>query len=431
MSWTNQLWNRPILKAKKKPVKKKRLVNFKGPDGTKVLIDQDVGEIHTKIKKDFVTWKAACKSLSLGAIGVVGKKANNSVGTPPNKEYFDTLLEHLENHVTSVASRTDQEKPLFKEQLANFERILTEDDDLIEDKEVKEIIDFTQDISSFYEGKTNPKNIPFKVPTGVSASEEGGFEADGWTKVYGHYRTPQYVEYQKKAKNKKGELKAVDDSWYGPEDGPQRPPMYQAMFSGSTKSEEKANIGSLELGILGILEKFVEEIKGAELDLVVIDFATGGGISNMEQKAEMLANFSLMRDHIKRLMKKPSTFSASGKVAYTGSPNALLDNTNNKVFNVSRKSSKFITTLGGLEEVVGHEKINKFQIRLTRPLLKLILDKVMREKGLFTAPNGKIWFTADDGGVKGVLRNWGDKIPDNLKPKKKEVKKSWVASLWS
>jgi len=147
----------------------------------------------------------------------------------------------------------------------------------------------------------------------------------------------------------------------------------------------------------------------------------------MGQKAEMLANFSLLRDYIKRLMKNPATFSANGKVAYSGSPNALLDNINNKPFNVSRKSSKFITALGGLEEVVGHEKINKFQVRLTRPLLKLILDKVMREKGLFATPdNKKIWFTADDGGVKGVLRNWGDKIPDNLKP----IKKSWVASLW-
>ena len=205
--------------------------------------------------------------------------------------------------------------------------------------------------------------------------------------------------------------------------------MYQAMFSNSSKSNGEGAL--VTTGLLGILEEFNKKIKGAELDIVIIDFATGGGISNMEQKAEMLANFSLLRDHIKRLMKKPSTFSANGKVAYSGSPNALLDNINNKVFNVSTKSSKFITALGGLEEVVGHERINKFQVRLTRPLLKLILNKVMREKGQFIAPNGKIWFTADDGGVKGVLREWGDKIPDNLKPKPKPVKKSWVASLWS
>jgi len=428
MSWTTQLWNRPILKAKKKPVKKKGLVNFKGPDGVKVLLDQDVGEIHTQVKGDFDKWKNKCNELSNADIGVVGKAANNSKGVPEGKEYFDTLLEHLENHVTGAASRLGIEKHFFKGPLAEFEKILGTPDRIITDDDVKEMAGFTEDIAVFYsgnEGKSNPKNIPFRVPTGVSPAEGGKFEADGWTTVYGHYRTPQYVEYRTKVKDSKNEIPAVDSSWYGDEGGSQKPPMYQAMFSNSSKSEGEGAL--VTTGLLGILEEFNKKIKGAELDIVIIDFATGGGISNMEQKAEMLANFSLLRDHIKRLMNNPATFSANGKVAYSGSPNALLDNINDKKFNVSRKSSKFITTLGGLEEVVGHERINKFQVRLTRPLLKLILDKVMREKGLFATPdNKKIWFTADDGGVKGVLRNWGDKIPDNLKP----IKKSWVASLW-
>ena len=432
MSWTTLLWKRePILKAKKKPVKKKKLVTFKGPDGVKVLLDQDVGEIHTKVKNDYDEWRKTCSGLRNAAIGVVGRAAMQSEGVPEGKEYFDTLLEHLQNHVTRGASRLGIEKDLFKGPLEEFEQILGTPDRIITDDDVKEMAGFTNDIAKFYsgdEGKQNPKNIPFRVPTGVSPAGGGKYEADGWTKIYGHYRNPAYVAYRTQVKGSKGEIAAVDDSWYGPKDGPQKPPMYQAMFSNSSKSEGEGQL--VETGLLGILEDFMKQIKGAELDIVIIDFATGGGRTNMEQKAEMLANFSLMRDHIKRLMKKPSTFSASGKVAYSGSPNALLDNINNKVFNVSRKSSKFITTLGGLEEVVGHEKINKFQVRLTRPLLRLILDKVMRENNLFTAPNGKIWFTADDGGVKGVLRNWGDKIPDNLKPKKKEVKKSWVASLW-
>jgi len=62
MSWTTLLWKRePILKAKKKPVKKKDLVRFKGPDGVISFINQDVGELHTKLKKEFANWATRCR----------------------------------------------------------------------------------------------------------------------------------------------------------------------------------------------------------------------------------------------------------------------------------------------------------------------------------------------------------------------------------
>lgn len=64
MSWTTQLWNKPILKAKKKTVKKKNLVRFKGADGVISFIDQDVGEIHTRVKKDFEKWEETCDGLA-------------------------------------------------------------------------------------------------------------------------------------------------------------------------------------------------------------------------------------------------------------------------------------------------------------------------------------------------------------------------------
>ena len=89
MSWTRQLWKRePILKANKKPVKKKKLVTFKGPDGVKVLLDQDVGEIHTEVKDNYDKWKSRCNGLRNAAIGVVGRAAMNSKGVPEGKEYI-------------------------------------------------------------------------------------------------------------------------------------------------------------------------------------------------------------------------------------------------------------------------------------------------------------------------------------------------------
>ena len=138
MSWTNQLWKKePILKAKKKPVKKKKLVTFKGPDGVKVLLDQDVGEIHTKVKNDYDEWRKTCSGLRNAAIGVVGRAAMQSEGVPEGKEYFDTLLEHLQNHVTTGASRLGIEKDLFKGPLEEFEQILGTPDRIITDDDVK------------------------------------------------------------------------------------------------------------------------------------------------------------------------------------------------------------------------------------------------------------------------------------------------------
>jgi len=431
MSWTKQLWKKePILKAKKKPVKKKDLVRFKGPDGVISFINQDVGELHTKLKKDFANWANRCKGLSNEQIGVVGKKANNSRGTPAGKQYFDTLYEHLENHVTKVASRKGVEKRFFKDKLADFERILTSDDELITEEDAEDMKEFTATIKGFAGTDADPKNILFTVPASISAKEGGGFEVDDKIEIYGHYRTPLYVEMRTKVKGEENEMPPVKDSWYGPKNGPQTPPMHQAMFANSSVSEGKGKLVSI--GLLGLLERFDKQIEGAEIDEVIIDFATSGGGINMDKKAQQLAEWKLFANYVRKIMKSAGTYgtgNASNKVIYSGGPSRILDNINSKPFKVNRLSSKFITAIGGFQDIVGHEKINQFRIRITRPLLFRVINKVMRERGDFKAPDGRLFYTPDDGGVKGVLRNWGDKIPEELKPK--PVKKSWVASLWS
>ena len=167
------------------------------------------------------------------------------------------------------------------------------------------------------------------------------------------------------------------------------------------------------------------------MDLVIIDFATSGGGINMDKKAQQLADWKLFANYVRKIMKSTGTYgtgNASNKVIYSGGPSRILDNINDKPFNVNRLSSKFITAIGGFQDIVGHENIKKFRIKITRPLLFRVINKVMRERGDFEAPDGRLFYTPDDGGVKGVLRNWSNKIPEKLKPK--PVKKSWVASLW-
>ena len=431
MSWTTLLWKRePILKAKKKPVKKKDLVRFKGPDGVISFINQDVGELHTKLKKEFANWATRCRGLSNEQIGVVGSSASKSKGTPAGKKYFDTLYEHLENHVTTAASRKGVEKRFFKDKLADFERILTSNDELITEEDAEDMKEFTATIKGFAGTNADPKNIPFTVPDSVSPKEGGGFEVDDTIEVYGHYRTPKYVEMRTKVKGVENEMPAVSDSWYGPKNGSQTPPMHQAMFANSSVSQGKGKL--VPIGLLGLLERFDKEVEGAEIDEVIIDFATSGGGINMDKKAQQLADWKLFANYVRNRMKSTGTYgtgNASNKVIYSGGPSRILDNINSKPFKVNRLSSKFITAIGGLDDIVGHENIKQFKIRITRPLLFRVINKVMREKGDFEAPDGRLFYTPDDGGVKGVLRNWGDDIPEKLKPK--PVKKSWVASLWS
>ena len=432
MSWTSQLWKRePILKAKKKPVKKKQLVRFKGPDGVISFIDQDVGEIHSKLKADFAKWTDTCKGLSNEDIGVVGSAAIGSKGTPKGKKYFDTLYEHLENHVTTAASRKGVEQPFFKNKLEDFKRILTSGDELITEEDAEDMEEFTKTIKSFSgDEEADPKNIPFTVPVSISAKAGGdGFEVDDKEVVHGHYRTPKYVEMRTKVKGEKNEMGPVPESWYGPMNGPQTPPMQQAMFANSSVSKKGTLVTT---GLLGLLETFDKQIEGAVIDEVIIDFATSGGGINMDKKAQQLADWKLFANYVRKIMKSTGTYgtgNASNKVIYSGGPSRILDNINAKAFNVNRLSSKFITAIGGFQDIVGHENIKQFRIKITRPLLFRVINKVMRERGDFEAPDGRLFYTPDDGGVKGVLREWGDKIPDNLKPK--PVKKSWVASLWS
>ena len=439
MSWTTQLWNRPILKAKKKPIKKKELIRFKSPDGVISFIDQDVGEIHTKVKKEFEKWFQKCDSLANEDIGVVGKDAMQSKGVPKGKLYFDKLSEHLENHVTAGASRKGQEKYAFKDKLEDFKRLLSSPNELITDEDLEDVKEFTEEIAKFAGGKLDPKNIPFRVPTSVSPKEGGGeegftHEADDWDYVYGHYRTPTYVEHRLKAKGSKNELPVVDSKWYGAKGGSQTPPMHQAMFANSTKSKGKGEL--VETGLLGILEDFLDEIGDGGIDKVIIDFATSGTGIDMDKKAQQLADFGLFRTHVKNLMKKQSTYGGGNKanyVVYTGGPSRLIDNINSKVFNINRSSSKFITAIGGLEHIVGHENIETFQVRITAPLINRVINKIMREKNDFLAPNGKVFILSSaGGGRKYEGQSWSTQFKEAVeatKPKK-EVKKSWVASLW-
>ena len=168
MSWTSQL-RKPILKSKPilkgKPVKK-NMFTYTSPDGTISRLDQDVGVIHTKIKKDFTTWENKCSGLSGNKIGVTGGKGYTDSNKPPDKQFENTLLGHLENHVTSTHARKGKgERSLFKDNLSNFKKIIGggESPEVITEEQIEEMRLFKEDLLELWEGDKNPRNIWFTI----------------------------------------------------------------------------------------------------------------------------------------------------------------------------------------------------------------------------------------------------------------------------
>ena len=396
MSWTSQL-RKPILKSKPilkgKPVKK-NMFTYTSPDGTISRLDQDVGVIHTKIKKDFTTWENKCSGLSGNKIGVTGGKGYTDSNKPPDKQFENTLLGHLENHVTSTHARKGKgERSLFKDNLSNFKKIIGggESPEVITEEQIEEMRLFKEDLLELWEGDKNPRNIWFTIPSGVKKVKgKGGKEKwamSGETKVYGHYRTPDYVKYREKVRGKK-ELPAVDSSWYAiGEEDTAKPPMYQAIFSGSTK-----------VNLLLKFPPFVAEIE--KMMKLPIYFKQGGNKNYL--------NTMRFRE---ALIKIPLDVSGM-------------------------KQADLMASFADIKDIQGTEHLETVVIDITSAMINMAINRIVRAKGgkALLAPNSKFPFilSSAGGGRKYEGQTWSadfKSLMEAAKPKK-EVKKSWVEHLW-
>lgn len=433
MSWTELLWKRePILK-RKLILKEAKLVRFISPEGIDIGLDQDTSEIHGDIAEDFKIWNQEVDKLSGDAIGVTGG-AGYKGNKPAGKEHFKTLREHLINHVTTGASRKNQDKAGFKKTLEDFKDILSEEKtEIIFEEDVEKVEKIIERLELFNGSKTlDPRNIKFeKVPSGT-IKRKGKWEITGYETTYGHYRTPEYVKARKRVYNST-ESGVVNSAWFSSERDESQPPMWQAMFANADGVKNASGTFLIKKGLLKICQDFIKEIE-KPINFIQLNFATGGGNFNMDTKAGQLANWALLRNWIKKELSKPDTYGGGGsanRVYFTGSDSRILTKLNKKIWNRNQSSSKFLTSIGGLEHLPSHENIKKFQLVLTTPLLTRVMNK-LREQGIFESQvKGKPFILPQDGGMKGFLADWGDKMPQNLKPKPKEVKKSWVANLWS
>ena len=460
MSWTKQLWKKPMLKVEpilKKDVTK-NIFEYTSPDGTVSFIDQDIGEIRGKIKQEFIRWQNKCRSLSLKRIGVTGGEGYTDKNKPPNKQFEKNLLGHLENHVTASHSRKDEGKRGMGYSLDKIREILGTKGDgkLITEEDVEDIKAFLDKILRMWDGKSkdgkslNPRDIVFTVPTGLKKIKTKGgktkWTKTGETEVYGHYRTPDYVRYRKKVKGAKGEQGAVPDSWYSttkPSDA--KPPMYQAIFSGSSKDKTPSDLLGGK-GLLGILERFYEDLSKVKIKTLTPSMNASGGAKYKEEKVKTLLSFQPFLTALENIMSNEMYFKGGGYKNYLNAGKVLQDLAKIPLaVNGDKGKSQLMETFADISDVQGHEHIESVQITITAAILNMAINRHIRSKGgkALLSPrkhNGVNFpFVLSDagGGKRGDWISEWDKLMEQGKAKlkkkqpKKEVKKSWVDSLWS
>ena len=414
----------PVIKAE---VKKKKTFTVGN-----VTFSEDFGAGLGDIANDYEDWKADIDKLGKAEVGIVGK--NNEAMKNTKKAYMDTLLEYVENHVTAGVARPGRgERDLSKRLKADLDRIITDRNVPLMDEDEHEILNLIEKLEDMgeHKSKANPKNIVFTQPVRII---EDGVDEDGkkkykksfdTEKVYGHYRTPRYIEMREKVYGVTEKIPAVPTDWYSEGDiGNNTPPFWQALFASSSLGEKKG--GKVTKGLLGILEDFEKAIDDPPPTKGVIIRDKG----QMKQRIETLYKFPALVSHVKKILKNSNIYKG-GNQGHIIVFSKLKDAINNQIYAVGGKTNKeYITALfEGVDKnnlPIALRNIQSFYIHMTDATIRNFIngnkgwspEQSIRGQDVM-APNGKP-FTMGDRAIEGY--SWYK----NFHP----VKKSWVDMLW-
>ena len=407
----------------RKKVKKKRSVRYKN-----VLIDQELGTEVKNIQKAYTDWKRKSEGYKLQDIGVTGRGHSKEGGKGST-----SLFEHLEFHVQPQKQRPGS-KPqdgVWQRSLQTMESLIQNEDAILDEKEHDNLLVFIRRLNAMSNTKGDPRNIPFKNPASLEKKGDKWVVVK-WNWVMGHYRTPDYVRKREKVDGVEEKQSAVDSSWYEiaeNKDGGKnvaRPPMWQAIFSGSkVVNGDKGNL--FDEGLLKILENFKDSLEGAYLETVVID-----DVGNFEEKINSFSKLTALKTLLIKLMNDKSIYRGGGHVVNYG---VLLDRINNHVFKSNQRTSRYLRDIAPeLKDIVGSEDIRSFKINIRKAALNRLINLWIRgEKNMFVPPhlgaNGKPFVLSDDGGGRKYEGEpWSEGYNSALK--NSQIKKSWVDSLW-
>mgnify|MGYP003148036090 CR=1 FL=1 len=196
-----------------------------------------------QIKKEITSWFNTCRSKTLDSIGVTGKHGSRS------------LLEHITRHIDSAYQRAGQPERQGAMDIIDAVMEMISDVHAFKTKELLAIEDFIEDLEEIErDSKTNPRNIPFTVPKSLTADG-----VDEWETVYGHYRTPKYVEYRTEVKGKNEPNVEMGDDWIKRSPDSAKPPFWQALFADGDGDV-------IATGLLPLLRKLEQEIEEQPLE---------------------------------------------------------------------------------------------------------------------------------------------------------------------
>ena len=393
-------------KKKKKLLKAKLAKNTRRISIRNVTLEQTTPVPIEEIQKDFQDWETACDGLSGEALGLSGK------GSAKQRSLYDMVLRHGSDAREGRTAKTGM-GPLLTQMQPIFDKSggFTEDDE--------EILKGLKDKMLSVHKNNNPANMSFTLGASNPVKDKDGkYRRSGERVYFGHYRIPIYVEERKLIHENYDGIKAVDSSWYSTQENTAKPPLWQAMFLGSSKDEggKPKAVGNLKMGLLAIVEKFADNLDDAEITRIEIK-DTG----QMKDRINDLLQIKPLMDEIEKIMNDTSSYRAgSGKVKYGGA-GGVLTKINGVFLDAKDKNSmKYIEKVADLdEEYSGMDDIDEFRIILTKNTFNNLVNSKYRKEKNNKAPNGKTIILSTD--TKRILDRYG--IPQ-------ELRKSWSDYLW-
>ena len=391
-----------LLKAEKK--KAGRVVNVRN-----VSFVQELPVSVEDIKKDYDLWVSECKGKSLGDLGITGR--GHSEGGS-----VEDLYTMIERHGEASTKRPNQSGGRGVGIYINALNSLLNSSEPLTETDEKNIVTYVADIKKLSGGKMDPRNIRFTLPKIIEKKPDGKYAPSGKQEYFGHYRTPIYLEHREKVKEETETMPAVDSSWYATARDTAKPPLWQAIFLGSSVDEGGKPKTVVSKGLLAVLEGFSESMGGATIESLIIRDR-----GKMGERIEDLKKVRPIISEIGKIMRDDASYrKGSGKLLYVGA-RGILTRLSDKFFKAGPETSEYLEKIAGLtnDEILGMDNIDSFKIEFTKAGIDNLINETYRGNNL-KAPNGHYIILTTDTASKLRQYAWAG-----------DIKKSWIELLWS
>lgn len=366
---------------------------------SRITIERDGNEVdqvfdYGKFKTMFEKWKSDCD------------KSGEEIRMKTNS---NTLLDVVASHGKTHRPQTKNKQSIgagdivkqLQKLISNAEELETADVTFIEKaiEQLKEV-----------EKKNNPRNILFTIPIFGRVNRKT-LEFDDSTdveKVYGHYRTPDYIKFRNlKAKLRenvdKETMPAAPSTWYDKDKNKSKPPLWQAMFADGDGDV-------VSHGLLTVLNAGLDLTEGVKLEHLKLRIRDSGkGVT-----AKDLWSIPQVQKWVKNVVGNTNSLGTGINKSTGNFRDTHISNTlSSVVFPVqSIRDSNFIKDLAEHEDTVG--QLVTYSIIITRRQMRnlAVLSGCKRRPGKDTVympgvgPKEKKGSDTKKMDWKGILKSW-------------------------